>query len=101
MVQAIVNDANSPMRGSTPAMIENEMASGMSARATTSPASTSVLSRRGSRSAASVEVSRSPASGTRGKPRSPPRVSAALGVVLAKDGSVHEKGRSVKPAAAG
>src|SRR4051794_39898681 len=42
MVTAIVNDANRPIAGSTPAMIENEMASGISARATTSPASTSV-----------------------------------------------------------
>src|SRR5699024_9271368 len=46
IVTAIVNEANSPTRGSTPARIENEMASGISARATTSPASTSVRSRR-------------------------------------------------------
>ena len=39
---AIVNDAKSPTLGSTPAMIENEMASGISARATTRPARTSV-----------------------------------------------------------
>ena len=38
---AIVNDAKRPTRGSTPAMIENEIASGMRARATTRPASTS------------------------------------------------------------
>ncbi|GGO68873.1 hypothetical protein GCM10012276_03720 [Nocardioides deserti] len=48
---AIVNDANSPTRGSTPAMIENEIASGISARATTRPARTSVRSMRGDRSA--------------------------------------------------
>ncbi len=48
---AIVNDANSPTRGSTPAMIENEIASGISASATTRPASTSVRSSRGERSA--------------------------------------------------
>ncbi len=39
---AIVNDANRPIAGSTPAMIEKEMASGISASATTRPASTSV-----------------------------------------------------------
>ncbi|GGT38561.1 hypothetical protein GCM10014713_35390 [Streptomyces purpureus] len=44
MVTAIVNDANSPIAGSTPAMIENEMASGIRASATTSPPSTSVRS---------------------------------------------------------
>ncbi len=42
MVTAMVNEANSPTRGSTPARIENEIASGMSARATTRPARTSV-----------------------------------------------------------
>ena len=42
MVTAIVNDANNPTRGSTPAMIENEIASGMSAKATTKPANTSI-----------------------------------------------------------
>src|SRR3546814_16826873 len=57
MVTAIVNDANSPTRGSTPAMIENEIASGISANATTSPAKTSVLRRRGDRSAARTELS--------------------------------------------
>ncbi len=51
METAIVNAANSPIRGSTPAMIENEIASGISARATTSPASTSVRSMAGERSA--------------------------------------------------
>ena len=47
IVTAMVKDANSPIRGSTPAMIEKAMASGMSASATTSPPRTSVLSRRG------------------------------------------------------
>ncbi|GAB7036769.1 hypothetical protein JCM9533A_06160 [Catenuloplanes niger JCM 9533] len=47
MVTAIVNDANSPTRGSTPARTENEIASGISASATTSPASTSVRSTAG------------------------------------------------------
>src|SRR5699024_1908866 len=37
----------SPMRGSTPAMIEKAMASGIRARATTRPARTSVFSSRG------------------------------------------------------
>ena len=54
---AIVNDANSPTRGSTPAMIENEIASGMSASATTSPARTSVRSMRGERRAARTDGS--------------------------------------------
>ena len=44
METAMVNDANRPTRGSTPAMMENEIASGMSASATTSPARTSVRS---------------------------------------------------------
>ena len=48
---AMVNEANSPMRGSTPAMIENEIASGIRASATTRPARTSVRSRPGERSA--------------------------------------------------
>ena len=47
MVTAIVNEANSPTRGSTPARIENEIASGISASATTRPARTSVRSTRG------------------------------------------------------
>ncbi|CAM5410838.1 hypothetical protein STENM327S_08804 [Streptomyces tendae] len=42
MVTAMVNAANSPISGSTPAMIEKEIASGTRARATTSPARTSV-----------------------------------------------------------
>ncbi|WXF92986.1 hypothetical protein WDV91_06520 [Curtobacterium flaccumfaciens pv. flaccumfaciens] len=41
MTTAITNAENSPTRGSTPAMIENEIASGISARATTRPARTS------------------------------------------------------------
>ena len=42
---AIVNEAKRPTRGSTPAMIENEIASGISASATTKPASSSIRSR--------------------------------------------------------
>src|SRR5699024_4876552 len=56
MDTAMVNEANSPTRGSTPAMMENEIASGISARATTSPARTSVRSRRGLRNAPITEV---------------------------------------------
>jgi hypothetical protein len=56
-VTAIVKEANRPTRGSTPAMIENEMASGIRARATTSPARTSVRRRRGERSAFSTDCS--------------------------------------------
>ena len=44
MVMAMVTEENSPTRGSTPAMMENAIASGISASATTSPASTSVRS---------------------------------------------------------
>src|SRR5690606_38718850 len=44
IVTAMVNEANSPTLGSTPAMIENEIASGISASATTRPDSTSVRS---------------------------------------------------------
>src|SRR5690606_38703988 len=54
-VTAIVNDANRPTRGSTPAMIENAIASGMSASATTSPPSTSVRRVRAERNAARNE----------------------------------------------
>src|SRR4051812_45627232 len=53
---AMVNEANSPTRGSTPAMMENEMASGMRARATTRPPRTSMRKRLGERSAARTEV---------------------------------------------
>src|SRR5690625_2742501 len=49
---AIVNDANSPTRGSTPAIIENEIASGISTSATISPPITSMRKRRGLRRAA-------------------------------------------------
>ncbi len=45
MDTAMVKDANRPIRGSTPAMIENAIASGISASATTRPASTSVRRR--------------------------------------------------------
>ncbi len=51
IVTAMVNEANSPTRGSTPAMIENEMASGISASATTSPARISVRMRDADRNA--------------------------------------------------
>ncbi|GHI88849.1 hypothetical protein Sxan_62130 [Streptomyces xanthophaeus] len=40
----MVKEEKSPIAGSTPAMTEKEMASGISARATTSPPSTSVRS---------------------------------------------------------
>ena len=49
VVTAMVKEANRPTRGSTPAMIENAMASGISASATTTAASTSVPSSRGLR----------------------------------------------------
>ena len=49
VVTAMVKDANSPTRGSTPAMIENAMASGIRASATTTAANTSVPSSRGLR----------------------------------------------------
>ncbi len=42
IVTAMVNEAKRPMAGSTPAMIENEIASGISASATTRPPRTSV-----------------------------------------------------------
>ncbi|MGR7000505.1 hypothetical protein ACU686_24710 [Yinghuangia aomiensis] len=50
MTTAIVNEANSPTAGSTSAMTENEIASGISASATTRPARTSVRHAWGSRS---------------------------------------------------
>ncbi|GAA1438911.1 hypothetical protein GCM10009641_45310 [Mycobacterium cookii] len=75
METAIVKEANRPMRGSTPAMIENEIASGISASATTRPASTSVRSIFGERRAARTLGSTvaggaigSVAADTRGKP---------------------------------
>lgn len=42
MTTAIINEEYKPTMGSTPAIIENEMASGMSANATTIPAKTLV-----------------------------------------------------------
>ncbi len=57
METAMVNDANRPTRGSTPAMIENEIASGMSASATTRPARISVRSSLGDRRAARTDGS--------------------------------------------
>lgn len=59
MITAMVKDANNPIRGSTPAMMENKIASGISAKATTSPARTSVRSRRGDRSALRTDDSTS------------------------------------------
>lgn len=61
IVTAMVNEANSPALGSTPAMMENEIASGINARATTSPASTSVFNRGRDLRAASADVPGSPA----------------------------------------
>lgn len=51
----MMNDENSPTFGSTPAITENAIASGMSARPTTSPASTSRVSIRGLFSAVRTE----------------------------------------------
>lgn len=51
----MMNDENSPTFGSTPAITENAIASGMSASPTTSPASTSRVSSRGFFSASSTE----------------------------------------------
>src|SRR5690625_4489687 len=53
---AIVNEAKRPTRGSTPAMIEKEIASGISASATMSPPRNSMRNLRGLRRAAHVEV---------------------------------------------
>jgi hypothetical protein len=63
IVTAIVNEANSPTRGSTPATIENAIASGISARATTRPASTSMRSRRGDRRAVRTDHAASASGG--------------------------------------
>jgi len=57
IVTAMMNDENSPTFGSTPAMIENEIASGTSASATTRPARTSRVRIRGLFSAVSTEGS--------------------------------------------
>ena len=57
---AIVKEAKSPRRGSTPTMMENEIASGISASATTRPPSTSVRSIAGERSALRTVGSRVP-----------------------------------------
>ncbi len=65
MVTAMVNEANSPTAGSTPAMIENEIASGISARATTRPARTSVRSTLGSDSQTGRRGPRNQAAGDR------------------------------------
>jgi hypothetical protein len=58
MVTAMVKEANSPIEGSTPAMMENEIASGISARATTKPARTSVRKTFGAGQDARAERSR-------------------------------------------
>ena len=60
MVIAIVTVENRPTRGSTPAITENAMASGISANATTNPASTSVRSTAGDRNDGPVEGARNP-----------------------------------------
>ncbi len=57
IVTAMTNDENSPTLGSTPAMIEKEIASGISASATTRPARTSRVKIRGLFSAVSTEGS--------------------------------------------
>ena len=57
IVTAIVTEANRPTRGSTPARMENEIASGINARATTRPANTSVRSLAGEENAARNEGS--------------------------------------------
>ena len=56
MTHAMMNAENRPTCGSTPAMIEKAIASGISASATTSPPSTSVRRRAGLRRAARTEV---------------------------------------------
>src|SRR6056297_4062989 len=63
IVTAIVNEANSPTCGSTPARIENEIASGINANATARPARISMRSRFGERSALFTDES-SKASGS-------------------------------------
>src|SRR5699024_8310394 len=57
IVTAIMNDENNPTFGSTPAMMENEIASGIRARATTRPARASRVRRRGLFSAVSTDGS--------------------------------------------
>ena len=57
MVTAMMKDANRPIRGSTPAITENAIASGISASATTRPARASVFSRRGERNVARTDWS--------------------------------------------
>ncbi|GAA2550110.1 hypothetical protein GCM10009861_07360 [Neomicrococcus aestuarii] len=55
MVTAMMKAENNPTLGSTPAMTENAIASGIKASATTSPASTSRVNSRGERSALITE----------------------------------------------
>lgn len=66
IVTAMVNEANKPTRGSTPAIIEKEIASGINANATTRPARTSVFNRFTDRRAGKTAVLGSPASRTFG-----------------------------------
>jgi hypothetical protein len=58
MVTAMVNDAKSPTRGSTPARIEKLIASGISARATTRPARISVRATLGESQAGRLRAGR-------------------------------------------
>ncbi|CAM5394194.1 hypothetical protein SALBM217S_06335 [Streptomyces griseoloalbus] len=69
MVTAMVNAANSPISGSTPAMIEKEIASGTRARATTSPARTSVRHAFGSGDPVGLETAQARGGGERGSRR--------------------------------
>src|SRR5690625_5636674 len=57
MVTAMMKEENRPTLGSTPAMIEKLIASGMRARATTRPARTARVRMRGGFSAVSTEGS--------------------------------------------
>ncbi|GHI47718.1 hypothetical protein ScoT_38920 [Streptomyces albidoflavus] len=71
----MVNEANSPTAGSTPAITEKLMTSGISASATTSPASTSVHNRRGD---------------IRNRPSSPPPPGGATGTGATRAGDSSE-----------
>src|SRR5699024_5319735 len=57
IVIAMMNEENNPTFGSTPAMMENEIASGIRARATTRPARASRVSTRGLFSAVNTDGS--------------------------------------------
>ena len=80
VVIAIVTDANSPTRGSTPARIENEIASGISASPTTNPARTSTRSRLDERSAPSTVSSGASVGSRRAISRAIIRVQAVAAV---------------------